>query len=109
MESAPIAVATPFLVSPLLQPAEGQDPRMLSLVMRSTGDKERDVRRLRVIFGKLHSFPGQDRFSFLVFEHNHSYLLEFPNDTTCICSQLLSELTQLIGEENVRIEAIHIH
>lgn len=109
VEVHPIPVATPFLVSPLVQSAEGQEPRMLSLVMRSTGDKERDVRRLRVIFGKLHSFPGQDRFSFLVFEHNHSYLLEFPNDTTCICSPLLTELVQIIGEENVRIEAIHIH
>jgi DNA polymerase-3 subunit alpha len=106
----PLPVAAPFLVSPLVAAAsESQDPRMLALVLRSTGDKGRDVRRLRVIFGKLHSFPGQDRFSFLVFESNHQYLLEFPNDTTCICSPLLSELAALIGEENVRVEPIRIH
>ena len=108
-ELPPLPVAAPFLVSPLVTASEGQDPRMLSLVLRSTGDKDRDVRRLRVIFGKLHSFPGHDRFSFLVFEHNHQYLLEFPNDTTCICAPLMTELANLIGEENVRVEAIRIH
>jgi DNA polymerase III subunit alpha len=106
---APIPVApVPFLVSPLVQAAEGQEPRMLTVVLRSTGAKERDVRRLRVIYGKLRSFPGQDRFSFLVFEGNHSYLLEFPNDSTCICTPLLSELAQIVGEENLRVEAIRI-
>jgi len=108
-EVPPVPVAAPFLVSPLVQAAEGQEPRMLALVLRSTGDKVRDIRRLRVIVGKLHSFPGQDRFSFLVFEHNHNYLLDFPNDTTCICSPLLSELSQIVGEENVRVEPIRIH
>jgi DNA polymerase-3 subunit alpha len=99
----------PFLVTPLIDPAESQDPRMVSVILRSTGDKERDVRRLKMIYGKLRSFPGQDRFSFLVFEGSHQYLLEFPNDCTGICPALLQELIRFVGEGNVRTEPIRIH
>jgi len=103
------ALAAPFLISPLVQASEGQEPRMVTVVLRSIGEKVRDVRRLKNVHGKLRSFPGQDRFSFLVFEDNHQYLLEFPNDSTCICSPLLAELVKIVGEENVRVEPIRIH
>ncbi len=82
---------------------------MLKVVLRSSGDKQRDVRRIRRIHGLLRSCPGKDKFAMLVFEGANRYLLEFPNDTTGITSELLSELTRLLGEGNVFVETIPLH
>jgi DNA polymerase-3 subunit alpha len=79
---------------------------MVKVILRTSGDKQRDVRRLRRIHGILRSHPGQDKFAMLVFEGPSRYLVEFPNDTTGICSELLSELTNLLGEGSVLIETI---
>jgi DNA polymerase-3 subunit alpha len=99
---------TPFLIPPLVETSSGQEPRLLSVILRTTGDKERDVRRIKLIHGKLRSFPGQDRFSFLVFEGKHQYLLDFPNDNTSICPALITELERFVGEGNVRVEPLRI-
>ncbi len=82
---------------------------MLKVVLRSSGDKQRDVRRIRRIHGLLRSCPGKDKFAMLVFEGANRFLLEFPNDTTGITSELLSELTRLLGEGNVLVETIPLH
>lgn len=83
-------------------------PRMVTVVMRATGDKPRDVRRIRRVHGLLQSHPGRDRFAFLVYEKGHSYLLEFPNNTTGLTPDLLRMLTDLVGEENVRVDTINV-
>jgi DNA polymerase-3 subunit alpha len=104
-------VTAPFLLSPLMQNAaqESDDPRMVTVVLRSTGDLERDVRRIHRVYGVLRSCPGHDHFAFLIFEGSGHSQLEFPNDTTGISPHLLQKLVQLVGEENVRVESIHIH
>ena len=79
---------------------------MLTVVLRSTGDKTRDVLRLRRIHGIISSYPGNDRFAFHVFERGRGYLLEFPNDSAGINPELVQRLSSLIGSENVRIEPI---
>jgi len=101
----------PFFVSPLLQSAaqESSEPRMVTISLRSTGDRERDVRRIRRAHGVLTSFPGHDRFAFQIFEGARYYQLEFPSNTTGISTPLLQKLVELVGEENVRIEPIRIH
>ena len=101
----------PFFVSPLLQHAsqESNDPRIVTVILRSTGDRERDVRRLRMVYGRLRSFPGHDRFAFLIFEGSRQFQLEFPNDPTGISPQLIQKLVELVGEENLRIEPLRIH
>ncbi len=83
-------------------------PRQLTIVLHATSDKERDVRRLRRIHGLLRSYPGADRFTFMVFESGRRFMLEFPNDTTGICSELLRKLLELAGEGNVSVTAIQI-
>ncbi len=95
----------PFLVSPLPAPA-GEDVQMITVVLRSTGDKTRDVLRLRRIHGTIMSYPGRDRFAFRVFERNRFYLLEFPNFTTGVSPELISRLGVLVGPENITIEPI---
>lgn len=83
-------------------------PRMITVVIRPSGDKTRDALRLRRIHGTLISFPGEDRFALYVVERGRGYVLEFPNFTTGICDELLAQLKKMVGSENVRLEEITI-
>jgi DNA polymerase III subunit alpha len=94
-----------YLVSPMTG-AAAETIHMITVVMRSSGDKTRDVLRVRRIYGLVMSYPGSDRFAFHVFERGQGYLLEFPNFTTGHCSELVVKLQQLVGAENIRIEKI---
>jgi hypothetical protein len=79
---------------------------MITVVLRATGDKTRDVLRLRRIHGTIMSFPGVDRFAFQVYERGRGYLVEFPNFTTGMCNELVAKLNQLVGPDNVRVDPI---
>lgn len=96
--------STGYILSPEVQ-QEGQ-LRMVTVVLRSSGDKTRDNLRIRRIYGTFISYPGNDRFAFYVFEGKRGYLLEFPNDTTGFCNELHSHLATIAGVENVRVEPI---
>jgi DNA polymerase-3 subunit alpha len=113
----PIPIASGSLDEPLRLPhyllspstvSESQkgEVRMVTVVLRSTGDKMRDVLRLRRIHGMITSYPGEDRFAFHVFERGRGYLLEFPNFTAGVCDELLDRLRALVGNDNVRVERI---
>jgi len=84
------------------------DPQMLTVVMRSLGDRERDILRMRRIYGLLISDPGPDRFAFYVIERSRGYRLEFPSDTTNLSDAVRQKLEKLMGAENVIIEPITI-
>ena len=79
---------------------------MVTIVLRSTGERERDVRRLKCIHGALMSSPGIDKFAFHVFEGGRRYLLEFPNESTGVSPDLIAKLIKFAGEENIRIDPI---
>jgi hypothetical protein len=79
---------------------------MITVILHSTGDKTRDVLRLRRIHGIITSYPGNDRFAIHMFEKNLGYLVEFPNFTTRHCPELLSRLKLLVGSDNVRSDPI---
>jgi DNA polymerase-3 subunit alpha len=98
----------PSLYIPLAQEETDKDhlPQQITVTLRSTGDKERDKRRIKTIFGTLISFHGKDRFSFQIFENGKGHLIDFPNDTTRVCTEVLERLKKLIGEENWRVEEI---
>ncbi|MFN2120222.1 MAG: DNA polymerase III subunit alpha [Anaerolineales bacterium] len=81
-------------------------PQQITILMRATGDKERDRRRIKTIHGTLTSFHGHDRFSFHIFEDGRGILLDFPAATTNICMELMSRLQKLLGEESWRVEDI---
>ncbi len=81
-------------------------PKQITVTLRSTGDKERDKRRIKTIFGTLISFHGRDRFSFQIFENGSGHLIDFPNDTTRVCPEMLERLKKLMGEESWRVEEI---
>jgi hypothetical protein len=80
--------------------------QMVTLMLHSSGDRTRDVLRIRRLHGTIMSYPGDDRFAFRVYERHHNYLVEFPNFTTGVCNELISQLRLLVGSENVIVETI---
>jgi len=99
----PVALPA-FLVPP--GAAEHEKIHMITVVLRSTGDQARDVLRIRRIHGTMMSYPGRDRFAFQVFERGRGYLVEFPNFTTGLCSELINRLHGLVSPEDIRVEPI---
>jgi hypothetical protein len=109
---AGIAAGLPPGVSYILSPTpslDGEPVHMITVILRSSGDKTRDALRMRRIYGVLSTFPGNDRCAFHIFERGHGYLLEFPNFTTGWCPELISRLNFLVGADNVRVEPITFH
>ena len=76
------------------------------MTLRTTGEKDHDRRRIKTIYGTLISFHGKDRFSFQIFENGSGHLIDFPNDTTRVCPEMLERLKKLMGEESWRVEEI---
>ncbi len=108
----PVNAGLRYLVPPAppegIPAEESGEIRMVKVILRSSGDRERDVQRLKRVYGILRAAPGRDRFAFYVFEGKNRVLLEFPNDTTGISPHLLKELTETVGEGNVLVETIPI-
>jgi hypothetical protein len=104
----PAVVLTPKLPAATL-PLNLEDdhaPQMVTVILRPTGDQDRDIRRISRLHGTFISYPGKDRFAFQIFEEGRGHLIEFPNDTTHLCVELAALLTDAVGEENVRVEPI---
>ncbi|MEX2162528.1 MAG: DNA polymerase III subunit alpha [Anaerolineales bacterium] len=93
---------------PPRQPARGGEraPRMVTIYLRSKGDKARDILAIRRVHGALISYPGADRFAFYVFEGRSGYLLDFPNDSTELSEELIVRLEEMLGANNFRVEPI---
>jgi hypothetical protein len=106
--AAPLPQNVTYILPPS-PPREGEAIYMITVVLRASGDKTRDVLRMRRIYGIASTYPGDDRLAFQVFERGRGYQVEFPNFTTGWCPELISRLNFLIGTENVRVEPITFH
>jgi DNA polymerase-3 subunit alpha len=84
------------------------EPRMITIMINSTGDPQRDARRLRRVHGLLSSYPGEDHFAFLLFEASRRYHMDFPQSTTGYSPELHAQLIELLGERAIRIEPLRI-
>jgi DNA polymerase-3 subunit alpha len=105
VEPAPIVAP---LAAPIL-PAERASakidgPRLILLHIRETGDRGRDTRRLRILYGLLTSYPGSDRFAFHISEAERTYRLEFPTNTTSWTAELERQVQHLVGAGCVEIQ-----
>jgi DNA polymerase-3 subunit alpha len=102
-----VVASLPSLYIPLAKEEDADHPpKQMTINLRSSGDKEADRRQIKTIYGTLISFHGRDRFSFQIFEDGGRHLIDFPNDTTRICPELLQRLKKLTGQENWRVEDI---
>jgi DNA polymerase-3 subunit alpha len=85
--------------------ADEEEQQMVTVVLRSSGEKDKDVRKMRCIHGALVSNPGKDRFQLDVYEDGKRYFLDFPNDTTRVTPELIKKLIKLAGgEDQVRVD-----
>ncbi|MBP1701179.1 MAG: dnaE, partial [Chloroflexi bacterium] len=96
----------PFILPPTPDLDKTGPVRMITVIIRATGDKSRDQLRIRRIHGIITSYPGNDRFAFHIFERGRGYLLEFPNFTTGVCQEMINRLSGLAGFENLRVDQI---
>jgi DNA polymerase-3 subunit alpha len=88
------------------RPGEKNQVHLVTVTLKSSGARDRDVRRIKMVHGLLNSFPGRDRFCFMVYENGYRHLLDFPNDTTSASTELLSQLSELVGRDNIQVELI---
>ncbi|MBN2048239.1 MAG: DNA polymerase III subunit alpha, partial [Anaerolineaceae bacterium] len=77
--------------------------RKLYISLKASGHLEKDRRRLRRVYGELKACPGEDDFAFYVYENGARYLIDFPNEKTGICPELLQRLQTRVGGENIEI------
>jgi DNA polymerase-3 subunit alpha len=99
---------SPVTSAPLREPVSNSF-QMVTILMRASGDKDKDVRKINRLLGLLRSTPGKDRFALMIFERGHRFLMEFPNDTTGFNPEILRKLGELVGPENLQVENIAIH
>ena len=105
-EKVALSARIPSLYASITEKRRDHSPQQIIINLRSTGDKERDKRRIRNLFNTFISFYGDDRFSFQIFEAGKGHLIDFPSYTTMICPELLVRLKKLIGEESWEIDEI---
>jgi len=86
--------------------SSSRSPQLITVVLRSTGDKERDKQRIKKIYETLISYEGEDRFSFQIFANGKGHLIDFPDVTTRVCVELLDHLKKLMGEESWRVDEV---
>jgi DNA polymerase-3 subunit alpha len=98
--------ASPTSSSPSRNLDADHPPQMITAILRPSDDQLRDQRRIRRLHGTFISYPGKDHFTLHIFENGRGHLIEFPNDTTHLCAELLEKLKGMVGEENIRIEPI---
>ncbi len=91
-----------------LDQVKHNDVQMVTIILRSTGDRRRDALRMRRVHGLLSSYPGNDRFAFHVFETSRRYHLEFPSSSTGYCPELHAQLLGMLGEGAIQIEPLRI-
>ncbi|MCX7609895.1 MAG: DNA polymerase III subunit alpha [Anaerolineales bacterium] len=90
----------------VLNQGEDRSPQMVTVILRSTGEPERDRRRIGRLFDMFIAHYGNDRFQFQIFEEGKGYLIYFPNYTTRVCPELLRSVAELVGQENLQVEPI---
>ena len=88
---------------------EGPEPSLVTIMLRSSGDRQRDTRRMRRIHALLASYPGNDRLAFKVYEDAGRYDLAFPSSSTRYTPELHRKLLRLVGDKSVHVAALHPH
>ena len=89
-------------------PAKIEGPRLILLYIRETGDRARDTRRLRILYGLLTSYPGTDHFAFHISEAERTYRLEFPTNTTSWTAELERQILHLVGAGCIEIQPLTV-
>jgi len=90
---------------PFIEKTRNKKYKVIEITLNGTESKQKDIRRLRQIYGILTSIPGNDQFAFLCKENGQIYRIDFPNDSTAVNDSLVNELNGILGEVNVQISS----
>jgi DNA polymerase-3 subunit alpha len=103
-------VVIPSVDHVLLLRKPGKDEyRMLTVVLRSNfNEEDRGMMRMKRVLGLLRSYPGNDKFGLMIFENGRRVDIEFPNDTTGYCPELMRRLKDMVGEDNIQIKVFKV-
>jgi hypothetical protein len=77
--------------------------RYAKVVISRSGDSTIDASRVGEVHHLLSSYPGPDRFCFLIKARGETLQLDFPNDTTTLDDMMIDQLKSLHGVESVQI------
>ncbi len=91
---------------PIHESPEARPPHLLTLVVRRSGDDERDRKRLRRLHGYLTQYPGQDRFRFELVGNGKRAVLDFPDNTIEINDDVLDFAERMLGADSVFVEPL---
>jgi DNA polymerase-3 subunit alpha len=80
-----------------------QTRRHLIININQTNEAARDVERLQKIVDTLKDYPGKDKVSLVVTGDDETASLEMPNIMIHYCPELASELSEILGEDNLRL------
>jgi hypothetical protein len=78
-------------------------PRHLVIDINQSGEADKDVECLHRILDTLKIYPGQDSVSLIVLGDGEMTNLEIPNITVNYCPELAGELSEIVGEGNLRL------
>jgi DNA polymerase-3 subunit alpha len=97
--------AKPFQQSEVGEKEQSTEIRWhLTIGIKQTDDAEKDIECLRHVIDILQSYPGQNRVSLNVSSEGKTTKLELPKLTITYCPELASQLTSILGEDNVRLQ-----
>ena len=77
--------------------------RLAKVVISRSGDSTIDASRVGEVHHLLSSYPGPDRFCFLIKARGETLQLDFPNDSTTLDEMIIDQLKRLHGVESVQI------
>lgn len=83
---------------------------MMTIILRANrNESDRGRMQMKRVVNVLRSYPGKDKFGLMIFENGKRVDLEFPNDTTGYCSELMQRLKEMVGEDNVQVKVLKVH
>ncbi len=81
-----------------------QTQRRLIININQTSEAARDVERLQKVIDTLKNYPGKDKVSLVVTGDDETASLEMPNTTINYCAGLASQLSEILGQGNLKLE-----
>jgi DNA polymerase-3 subunit alpha len=83
---------------------------MMTIILRANlNESDRGLMRIKRVVGLLRSYPGKDKFGLMIFENGKRVDMEFPNDSTGYCPELMRRLKDMVGEDNVQVKVLKVH
>jgi DNA polymerase-3 subunit alpha len=80
-----------------------QNRRHVIIDINQSGDAGKDIECLRKVMDILKNYPGQDKVSLTIASEDEMINLEMPKISINYCPELAGELSDILGESNLRL------